>query len=271
MPAAQRLAVAVRTGRFRDEGHRSRGPLGLGTDFESIREYLPDDDIRQLNVRATARVGVPMTNQYRVEQDRDVMCLVDCGRLMRAPVHDRTRLDAAIDAVAAVAAVADEVGDRIGLVAFDRSLLRTVRPRRDGSGAVIRAVFDLEPSLDDSDYELAFRTVAGMKRAFVLVLTDLLDEGAGRTLTEAVPILSRRHSITVASIIDDSLTSLIATPADTLAEATKTAVALDLLAGRDRLVAGLRRRGADIVDSSLESFSARCVGAYLRAKARARL
>ena len=40
LPAARRLRMAVRTGRFRQEGRRSRGPLGLGTEFESLRDYL---------------------------------------------------------------------------------------------------------------------------------------------------------------------------------------------------------------------------------------
>jgi len=39
-----------------------------------------------------------MSNQYRVERDRDVICVIDCGRLMAAPFADRTRLDAALDA-----------------------------------------------------------------------------------------------------------------------------------------------------------------------------
>ena len=89
LPAARRLALAVRPGRFRESGERSRGPLGLGTEFESIRDYLPDDDIRQVNWPATVRMGRPMSNQYRVEQDRDVICVLDCGRLMAAPLERR--------------------------------------------------------------------------------------------------------------------------------------------------------------------------------------
>ena len=96
-PARARAGSRARSarGKFRDEGLRRRGPLGLGTEFESVREYSPDDDIRQVNWRATARLGRPMTNQYRVERDRDVVCVVDCGRLMAAPLGDRTRLDVA--------------------------------------------------------------------------------------------------------------------------------------------------------------------------------
>ncbi|HEY5011413.1 MAG TPA: DUF58 domain-containing protein, partial [Acidimicrobiia bacterium] len=118
VPAARRIVTALRRGRFRDPGLLTRGPLGLGTEFETVRDYQPDDDIRQVNWTATARTGRSMSNQYRIEQDRDVVCVLDSGRLMSAPIGDRTRLDAALDALAAVVLVADELGDRSGVIAF---------------------------------------------------------------------------------------------------------------------------------------------------------
>ncbi len=66
--AARRLALSVASGRFRDQGITARGPLGLGTEFELVRDYLPDDDVRQVNWRATARLGRPMSNQYRTSR-----------------------------------------------------------------------------------------------------------------------------------------------------------------------------------------------------------
>jgi uncharacterized protein (DUF58 family) len=269
--AAFRLALAVRQGLFREPGQRSRGPLGLGTDFESIRDYLPDDDVRQVNWPATARMGRPMSNQYRVEQDRDVVLVVDCGRLMGAPLGDRTRLDAAVDAVAAVASVADEVGDRCGVVAFDTEVRRTVSPRRKGARDVIRGVFDLEPTSADSDYELAFRSVRGLKRAFVLVLTDLLDESAARTLVDAVPLLARRHAVAVASAADTDLDELVRREPRAPVDVYAAAVALDVLGARARGAAQLRRAGADVLEAPPDRLGAVCVATYLRAKARARL
>ena len=101
-----------------------------------------------------------MSNIYRVERDRDVVCVVDCGRLMASPLGDLTRLDAAVDAAVSVAAVADAVGDRAGTLAFDHEIRRSLSPRRAGGAAVVQALFDLEPRPVDSDYELAFRTSA---------------------------------------------------------------------------------------------------------------
>jgi uncharacterized protein (DUF58 family) len=271
MPAARRLALAVRLGRFREQGMLPRGPLGLGTEFESVREYQPDDDIRQVNWRATARLGRPMSNDYRLERDREVMCVVDTGRLMAAPLADRTRLDAAVDAAVAVALVADAVGDRCGTVAFDEAVRRRLPPRRAGGEAVVEALYDLEPRPVESDYELAFRTIEGSKRSLVVVLTDLLDEAAARSLVEAVPVLARRHAVVVASCADPDLQQLVSTvPGDT-ADVYAAAAALDVLDERAAVAALLRRAGAQVVEAPANALGAACVRMYLQAKARARL
>ena len=272
LPAARALALAVRTGRFRDPGRLTRGPLGLGTDFESIRDYTPDDDIRQVNWLATARLDRPMSNQYRVEQDREVMCVVDTGRLMAAPLGTTvTRLDAALDAAVAVALVADELGDRCGALAFDHAVRRHLRPRRSGGPAVVRALFDLEPTRGDSDYELAFRTVGGTKRALVLVLTDLLEEAAAGPLVEAVPVLARKHAVVVASASDPDLQAAVSASPNRPLDVYTAAVAVEVLEARAHVAHLLRRAGAEVVEADPKRLGAACVGAYLRMKARARL
>lgn len=274
MPMARRLATEVRLGRFGEASRRSRGPLGLGTELESIREYLPDDDIRQVNWKATARMGTPMSNTYRIEQEREVVILLDTGRLMAAPVDDgteRTRLDVAVDAAAALASVADVMGDRVGVVAFDRRVRRRTSPRRDGADVVVRAIYDLEPTETESDYRLAFRIAAGAKRAFVLILSDLMEETAARPLVEAMPILARHHAVTVAGVADPAVREALATPAPDAERAMTTAVAVDIERSRRSAAASLAGYGADVIDVSPAELPRRCVDAYLRAKRRARL
>ena len=278
MPAARRLAVAVRQGRFREQGLTRRGPLGLGTEFESIRDYSTDDDIRQVNWRATARLGRPMSNEYRIEQDRDLICLVDAGRLMAGPTAGAvpsgagaTRLDSAVDAVTAVGLVADQGGDRCGAIAFDSEVRRLVRPRRKGGAAAVRALFDLEPRLVDADYELAFRTVAGAKRAFVLVLTDLLEETAARPLVEAMPVLARRHAVVVASIADPDVEDAVARRPAAPFDVYRTSAALEIMERRERAATMLRGAGVGVLEAPPHRLAAACVRAYLTAKARARL
>jgi uncharacterized protein (DUF58 family) len=271
LAAARRLALSVRRGRFREQGVSARGPLGLGTDFELVRDYLADDDIRQVNWRATARLGRPMSNQYRVEQDRDVVLLLDAGRLAAAalPESGGTVLDAALDALAAVALVADAVGDRCGTIAFDRELRVELRPRRAGGTVVVRALHDLEPRLADSDYEAAFRRVEGSKRAFVLILTDLLEPVAVRSLADAVPVLARRHAVVVASPGDPGLRAMAAAPPERDEDVARVVAASAVEDARAAAAARVRAAGAGVVDAPPATLARLCVAAYLRAKSRA--
>jgi uncharacterized protein (DUF58 family) len=272
LPAARRIATAVRQARFRDPGLRRRGAIGLGTDFDQVREHQPDDDIRHVNWPATVRQGRLMTNQYREDTERDVVALVDCGRLMAAPVPgtagaapDRTRLDVAVDAAAALAAVADVVGDRCGTLAYDDEVRARVVPRRASGDDVVRALHAVEPRSVDSDAERAFRAVGTTKRALVVVLTDVLDAAAARALLDAVPVLARRHAVVVASCTDVEVAEAAA------GDDERAVVAGRVLAERDRAVAQIRRRGARVVEAPPARFSAAVVAAYLDAKSTARV
>ena len=265
---ARRLALRLRQGRASPGGRLRRGPLGLGTEFESIRDYSPDDDVRRVNWRASARLGRPMSNQYRVEQDQEVVCLIDSGRLMGAPLARGTLLDAALDATTAVALVADELGDRCGAIAFDASIRRAIQPHRLGGRRVVGGLFDLQATLEDSDFERAFVRVGGSRRGLVLVFTDLIDEHAARSLVAAMPMLTRRHAVIVASVSDPVLYAAASNPAESSPDAL---AALSVLEAREGASTRVRRLGAEVLLAPGGSLPERCVQAYLRAKARARL
>ena len=271
LPAARRIATSVRRSRFRDQGLRGRGPMGLGTEFERVRDYSPDDDIRQVNWLATARMSRPMSNDYRVEQDRDVIAVVDAGRLMASPIGDATRLDVAMDALTSLAAVADEVGDRFGALVFDAEIRRYLAPRRGGGALAINALFDAEPKPVDSDYVRAFQRVESAKRAWVVVFTDLLDEVAARSLIEGVPVLARKHSVAVATVRDPDLESALTSMPSQPIDAYRAAVAVDVQEARRRVGVRLSHAGAQLVEADARGLGAATVSAYLRAKSRARL
>jgi len=263
LPAARRLARAARSSATTALGQSLRGPLGLGTDFESVREYQPDDDVRLVNWKATARHDRPMSNTYRVEQSRRVLVAVDCGRLSAAPVGGVARLDATVDAAAAVALAADAAGDRVGLLAYDDGLRAAVRPVTGGGAAVLRALADLEPRSVDSDAELVLRGLPRGQRSTLLVFTDLLDEASARSLLALLPAVAVRHAVAVVSVVDTDLAAVLHRPPGDRREASLVAAVADLLEARLRARTLLRRAGAVVVEAPPERLAAACVAAYL--------
>jgi uncharacterized protein (DUF58 family) len=133
---------------------------------------------------------------------------------------------------------------------------------------VVKALFDLQPTMEDSDFERAFMRMGGSRRGLVLVLTDLIDEQAARSLVRAAPMLARRHAVVVAGVSDPALA---AAAGDAHGQAAGALAALSVLRARDAAATRLRNAGADVVLAPAQALPERCVQAYLRAKSRARL
>jgi uncharacterized protein (DUF58 family) len=263
LPGAQRLAQAVRQRSIRAVGSRRRGPLGLGTEFESVREYRTDDDVRQINWRATARLGRPMSNNLRVEQDMDLWLLVDSGRLssasMIAASGPVTRLDLALDAAAALGLVADDLNDRVGFISYGFEVGRVLHPRRRGGSRSIEAGYALESSDAESDHAKAFASTSSNRRGLVFVFTDLVDEAAATLLVASLPALCRRHTVVVASIDDPEYVR-----ARMSGTTTERAVMADIDSATEAAARLVRGAGAQVVIAPADRFSEAIVRSYVR-------
>ncbi len=264
LPAARRAALTARTLRRAAPGEGVRGPVGRGSEFEALRDYVPGDDVRLVNWRATARRDRPTSNVFRVEQSRRLLLAVDCGRLMGAPLlPGLSRLDAAVDAAAALALTATELGDRVGMVGFAADLRAAARVAQRGADDVLRALAGLTAESVDSDLELVLRALPRGQRTAVVVLTDLLDESAARGLLTTLPPLAAREALLVVSALDPGLRAVLATTPTDVAAAARQAAAADLAEARLRSRTLLRRAGVTVVEALPADLSATAVRAYL--------
>ncbi len=205
-PSREEAELRINKARILEVGLRSAKGRGGGTEFDQLREYGVDDEVRRIDWAATARAGKAMVRTYRAERNQNVLLLLDNGRVMAGQVADVPRVEHAMDALMCLTTVATRLGDRCGLVAFDRTV-RSVLPARSGRdqlGRVAEAMFDLEPALAESDYRGAFtQALARFKRRSLIVLfTDLVEQAVGESLLPALPLLVRHHVVIVAAVRD---------------------------------------------------------------------
>ncbi|MFD4986328.1 DUF58 domain-containing protein [Streptomyces sp. NPDC058374] len=108
-PFHSRRLLPAKTSRLRElDGRTSALGRGEGTEIHSLRGYVPGDDARSIDWRATARQSSVAVRTWRAERDRRVLIVLDTGRTSAGRVGNAPRLEAAMDAaLLLVASVAD--------------------------------------------------------------------------------------------------------------------------------------------------------------------
>jgi uncharacterized protein (DUF58 family) len=267
--------LRINKARILEVGLRSAQGRGGGTEFDSLREYGPDDEFRRIDWAATARAAKPIVRTFRAERNQTVLLLLDAGRLMAGRVDEVPRLDHAMDAVMMLTAVATRLGDRAGLVAFDQRVRAVVAPghARDQLSRVTEAVYALEPELVESDYRGAFAEtlVRFRRRALLVVFTELAEQAMTETLLPALPLVARGHIVVVGSVRDPEVVRWARSSPTDGGGAYRKAAAVAALAERRRTAARLRGLGATVVDAPPGRLAPALTDAYLRVKATGRL
>lgn len=273
-PFRSRRHLPSRLARLRQlDGRSAVRTRGQGTEFDSLRDYVDGDDVRSIDWRATARRQHVVVRTWQPERDRRVILVLDTSRTSAARVGDEPRLDAAMDAALLLAALATRAGDRVDLVAGDR----TVRARA-GSAAgpaagallleMVTAMAPLEPRLLEADWTVLAGAVTGLtrRRALVVLLTPLEPAAVEEGLLPVLPALTAHHRVVVASVADPALEAL----SDDLSsvEAVYDAAAAERTAAlRRRTAAGLGALGVTVVDEPPERLPVALTDHYLTLKA----
>ncbi|HEY3081840.1 MAG TPA: DUF58 domain-containing protein [Chloroflexota bacterium] len=273
--AIRRYELQLRRGRAIEAGLRRARVLGRGTEFERLRDYVPDDDYRRIAWKATARRGRPVVIEHEVERSQNVLLLIDAGRLMAAPVADLQKLDHAVNAALVLAYVAAGLGDRVGLIVFADRVEQYVPPARGRRQLhlLLTSLYRVAAAPTESDPARALLYLAARnpKRSLVVLFTDLAEASEAEGLVAQLGLIARHHLALCVMIADPELLGLAeAEPSDTR-RAYERVVAQRLLDERRGVVERLERRGALVVDVPADRLSGETVGRYLEIKARTRL
>jgi uncharacterized protein (DUF58 family) len=208
----------------------------------------------------------------QVEQSRDTILLLDCGRHMRTEIAGRPRLDRYLDAAAHLAYLALNQRDRVGLLAFDERVIRFVAPGRRPRQMddIINAMFDLEARFVESDYAGAVSALKRRqpKRGLVILFTELIDSVSSRRAILNLTRLARTHLPVIVVLDDPAVRDMAELDAVRADDVYIKAAAEQFLAEKRHTLQSLRNNGCLIVNVTAERLNAQLVNQYLQVKAR---
>ncbi len=267
--------LLLRKNRLQELGLRTTRMFGEGTEFERMREYLPDDEYRRINWKATARRHRPVTVQYQTERSQTVIAVLDTGRMMQSPVANIAKLDYAVNAVLFLGYVASGKGDRVGVMSFADDVSHYLAPRQ-GRGQFYRmleVLYAVDAQQVEPNYRkaLTYLAVKQRRRALVIIFTDLSSGASLDSLIAQVSLLARSSLPLVVTISDpDVHAAANQQPRDSLT-VYQRASAAQMLDERRLVLDTLRKRGVLTLDVPANQLSLAVINRYLELKGRTML
>jgi uncharacterized protein (DUF58 family) len=245
---------------------------GGDTEFERLRDFLPDDEFRRIDWRATARRRKLTVREFQLEKNQNIVFMIDCGRMMTAMWDGLTALDYSLNAVLMLSHVAIRRGDQVGLIAFDEKVTRLMAPRTgiSASNQVIQSTFDLFPKMVEADYEGAFRALKThvRKRTLVVFITHAIDEVTSRRIQVLARDLLPQHLPLLATLKDREVEARASRIAQSDEEICVQAAAAEMLLWKDRIHREMLRAGVLVLDVLHNQLTGSLVTRYLEVKAR---
>src|SRR5438093_10439905 len=89
---------------------------GLGMDFEELREYIPGDNVRDIDWNVTNRMGRPFVKRYREERELAAVLAVDVSGSSAFGSGNRSKREFAAEVAATLAVSAARNGDKVALL-----------------------------------------------------------------------------------------------------------------------------------------------------------
>jgi uncharacterized protein (DUF58 family) len=245
---------------------------GEGREFESMRDYVIGDELRHISWTATARRNRLTTRQYQIERDQTVMIALDGGRLMTGRIGDETKFDTAIHASLALMSACGRAGDHCGIAVFGRRVKKYLPPKRglEHMDAVLEALHDMEPELIEPSYARAFQFIASnsKKRAFVVILTDLVDKESSKELINSLKLLRPRHLPLVVTIGDRDLNTTVSKAPGDIKDVFVQSAAEEIIHQREQALRLVESLGGLALDVTTQTLGPKLLETYLRVKER---
>jgi uncharacterized protein (DUF58 family) len=252
----------------RDEVVRKPRPFkAAGTDFESLRSYIPGEDPRNIDWKATARRGAPISRNKQVEKGQQLAVLLDAGRLMAETIGKYSKLEHALNATVMLSYVVQKRGDALSVASFSNkieSFLPTVRgpsllPR------VLESLYAVQVRPVESDYWQAIAQVLMLlnRRSLVILLTDVLDASASAGLINNLSRAAEKHLVLCVVLNEPAVGEMARAVPATVEDTYRKAAACDQLRRRRLALENMRSRGILVLETDPAHLSVHLVKRYL--------
>ncbi len=253
--------------------------VGQSLEFDQIRPYVPGDDPRRINWKATARRATTpeatdalAVNHYQDERAQQVYCLIDKGRVMRMPFEGLSLLDYAINATLVVSNIALLKHDKAGLITFSHQPGAMVAAdRRSGQlRKLLEVLYRQKTKYLETDYERLYITVRHQvrQRSLLILFTNFETLYGMQRQLPYLRRLAKDHLLLVVFFENTELDAYLHAPAASTQDVYNQTIAEKFAQEKRQIVRELNRYGIHALLTAPQNLTVNTINKYLEFKAR---
>lgn len=246
--------------------------LGHTMEFEQIKEYVPGDDIRTINWKATSKRNQLMVNQYQEEKSQRIFLLIDKGRTMQMPFKGLSLLDYSINAAMALSHIILKKSDRAGMMTFSKKTENKV-PADNKSGQLKKiadALYNINTNFYESDFSRLYQDVKFSinQRSLILLFTNFESLDAVNRQMKYLRGIAKNHLLVIVFFKNSEVAELIGKNPDNMQEVYDEIIAEKFEMEKKLIIQELRKHGIYSIYTLSENLNIEVINKYLEIKAR---
>jgi uncharacterized protein (DUF58 family) len=268
----RKYQIMAISNRLSEAGVKKIRRFGHSMEFEQIKEYVPGDDYRTLNWKATAKSGQFMVNTYSDEKSQQIYCIIDKGRVMKMPFEGLSLLDYAINASLVLSNVALMKQDKAGLVTFAEGIGSFVKAdkRLLQMQNILETLYNQKTRYLETDFErlyIALKTKV-TQRSLVVLFTNFESLSGMKRQLPFLRKIASQHLLVTVFFENTELDRVLAKPAENIEAVYTKAIAEQFAFEKRQIVKELNSHGIMSILTAPQNLTVNTLNKYLEIKAR---
>lgn len=246
--------------------------VGQSTEFDHIREYVPGNDIRAINWKASARARHLMVNHFMDERAQQVYSVINTGRIMQMPFEKLSLLDYAINAALVLSHIAYIKHDKPGLLTFSNTLQSAVAADRRGNQLfrLQEALYNVKTDFLETNYEVLLNVTRSKltQRSLILLYTNFETLNSLTRQMKYLKQIAKNHLLVLIIFENTELHDLLTGKAMSTGELYRQTIAKKFDYEKQQITLELQRSGIQCVYTKPEHLTVNTLNKYLELKSR---
>ena len=258
--------------KLQEAGVRRMRRLGHSMEFEQIKEYVPGDDYRTINWKATGRKGDLMVNNFTDERSQQIYCVINKGRVMKMPFEGLTLLDYAINASLVLSNTALVRQDRAGLITFAETLDAFVPADKKTTqmNLILETLYKQETRFLEADFEKLYATIRHRitNRSLLVLFTNFESLESLQREMPALKKMAHYHLLVVVFFENTELKKVIDNKADNMEDIYIKTIAEKFAFEKKQMVKELQQNGILSILTTPQNLTVNTLNKYIDLKTR---